>query len=376
MKPRIVLSAVNFYQAGPLSVYQDALAELSRSFADRYEIIALVSSKQIFNIPGVLFIEYPKIRSSWLRRIKFEYYDLRKISRELNALLWLSVHDISPSIHASIQAVYCHNPAPFSSLKKRDVIYDWKYSLFVLFYRYLYQMNILRNDYIIVQQEWMRNRFREMYGVQNVIVAHPGIHESTETSRIASPAVFPTNEKFVFFFPAFPRVFKNVEILLEVGEILKHETIEIWLTFSGDESRYARMLVGKAGDTSNIKFLGKLTREQVFERYDAADCLVFPSRLETWGLPISEFKRTGKPMLLSDLPYAHETVGTYGNVHFFDTDNPEELAGLMRSLSHGNLPERAVTAASIAPPFASGWHELFDILLQGGPPSAADESGQ
>ena len=364
MKPKVVLSAVNLFQAGPLSVYQDALLELSQTFAAQYEIVALVHRRDLFSVPGVEFIEYPKIRSSWIRRIKFEYYDLYEISRKLDVYLWLSLHDMTPRVHAKIQAVYCHNPAPFARLRLRDLIYDWKHSAFVLFYRFLYRINIHRNDYAIVQQAWMRDRFRKMYGVKNVIVAHPKMDASLGHFARAHEEDSLSKKKFRFFYPAFPRVFKNIELLLQVAEILKHDAIEIWLTFSGETGRYARNLAERCRDLPNVKLLGRLTREQVFACYDAADCLVFPSRLETWGLPISEFKRTGKPMLVADLPYSHETVGTYESVHFFDPDDHAELASLMRRLSIGELQLGSATAAAIAPPFAEGWRELFDILLR------------
>ncbi len=363
MKPKIVLSAVNLFQAGPLSVYQDALAELAGTFADQYNIVALVHRKDLFSVPGVEFIEFPKIRASWIRRVKFEYYDLFKISQTLDAYLWLSLHDMTPRVRAKIQAVYCHNPAPFSQVKLRDVFYDWRYSAFALFYRHLYRLNIHRNNFVIVQQAWMRDRFQEMYSVKNVIVAHPKTDAPLAHCARAHGENSLSKEKFQFFYPAFPRVFKNIELLLQAAEILKHDEIEIWLTFSGETGRYARNLARKCRDLPNVKLLGRLTREQVFARYDAADCLVFPSRLETWGLPLSEFKRTGKPMLAADLPYARETVGTYKSVHFFDPENPEELASLMRRMSLGDLKPTPATAVAIASPFAKGWRELFDILL-------------
>ena len=364
MKPKIVLTGVNLFQAGPLSVYQDALAELSRNFAAQYDIVAVVHRKDLFSVPGVEFIEFPKIRSSWIRRVKFEYYDLFKISQAQDAYLWLSLHDMSPRVQAKIQAVYCHNPAPFARLKLRDFVYDWRYSAFALFYRHLYRLNIHRNDFVIVQQAWMRDRFQKMYGVKDVIVAHPKVDASLGHFARADGEDSLSKKKFRFFYPAFPRVFKNVELLLQAAELLKHDAIEIWLTFSGETGRYARNLAKQCCDLPNVKLLGRLTREQVFARYAAADCLVFPSRLETWGLPISEFKRTGKPMLVADLPYAHETVGMYECVHFFDPDDHAELASLMRRLSISELQPSSAKAAAIAPPFAEGWRELFDILLQ------------
>lgn len=363
MTRRIVISGVNLFEGGPLSVYQDALLELSETFSQQYEIIALVHKRTLFNVPNVHYIEYPEIRRSWIRRIHFEYYALRKLSRELDAYLWLSLHDMTPTVNAHIQAVYCHNPAPFGKFRWRHLVYDPRHALFVLFYRHLYRFNIHLNDYVIVQQDWLRESFRKLYDVENVIVAHP---ERRAANAFSKESIDPWREKtkkFRFFFPAYPRVFKNAEVLLEAAELLRDDSIEIWLTFSGTEGRYARSLVSRYGRLPTVKFLGKLTREQVFARYKMADCLVFPSLLETWGLPISEFKATGKSMLLANLPYAHETVGNYENVHFFDPNNSRELAALMRTISRGTLHLSGSAEDPIAPPFAENWQDLFRMLL-------------
>ena len=363
MKPRIVLSGVNLFEGGPLSVYQDALSELSTNFSREYEIIALVHRKELFHASNVRFIEFPKIRRSWLRRIYFEYHSLRKLSEQLDAYLWFSLHDMTPTVHATVQAVYCHNPSPFAKLRRRDIVDDPHYAAFILLYRFLYRINIHRNNYVVVQQAWLRDRFQRLYPVRTVIVAHPRIPTIEVSSRYRSHGLSPEPDRVRFFFPAYPRVFKNAEVLLEAAKVLQTLPIEVWLTFSGDEGKYARRLVTRYGHLPNVKFLGKLTRDQVFDRYEMVDCLVFPSLLETWGLPISEFKNTGKPMLLANLPYARETVGTYANVHFFDPLNSRELALLMRQLSSGTLNASSSAEQEIAPPYAADWRQLFRLLL-------------
>jgi glycosyltransferase involved in cell wall biosynthesis len=156
-------------------------------------------------------------------------------------------------------------------------------------------------------------------------------------------------------------------VLLEAATLLHSLPIEVWLTFSGEEGKYAHRLVTRYGHLPNVRFLGKLTRDQVFERYEMVDCLVFPSLLETWGLPISEFKSTGKPMLLADLPYARETVGTYANVHFFDPHSSRDLALLMRQLSSGVLRASVSVEQVIAPPYAADWRQLFQLMLNPAP---------
>ena len=105
------------------------------------------------------------------------------------------------------------------------------------------------------------------------------------------------------------------------------------ITVKGDENRYARYLFSHWGGCSSIDFHGLMTRQELFNSYARADCLVFPSRIETWGLPISEYMSANPEgrMILSDLPYAHETSAG-GNAVFFDCSSPDKLAGLMKTV--------------------------------------------
>jgi glycosyltransferase involved in cell wall biosynthesis len=370
VKRRIVLSGVNFVEAGPLSVFKDALQELAGHYASHYEIVALVHRQGLFDIDGVTYIEFPQVKSSWLRRLHFEYWSLRGLSRRLRPYLWLSMHDMTPNVTAEVRAVYCHNPSPFYRLGAREALTDWKFSLFTFFYRYLYAINLRRNDLVIVQQEWLRGEFRRRYRAPNIVVAHPRI------PRLEIPEVHeeqPTQGRGVrFFYPAYPRSFKNVELLLQAARILERGGVDgfnVWLTIDGSENRYAAKLRSEYGGLRSVSWLGILPRDRILLLYAKADCLLFPSKLETWGMPMSEFEQTGKPMLVIDLPYAHETVGTYPAVRFFPPGDPQMLADAMKSFIQGSLAFSETSAPSIPAPFAADWTELFHILLnqnQGG----------
>lgn len=364
VRRRIVLSGVNFVEGGPLSVFKDALRELANHYADRYEIVALVHRRTLFDIDNVTYLEFPHIKSSWLRRFHFEYWSLRALSRRLQPYLWLSMHDMTPNVTAEVRAVYCHNPSPFYRLGAREALTDWKFSLFTFFYRYLYAINLRRNDLVIVQQEWLRREFRRRYRARNIVVAHPRI------PRLVIPALPEEEEaqgrEVRFFYPSYPRSFKNIELLLQAARILEQggtEGFSVWLTIDGSENRYAAKLRSEYGGLRSVSWLGIMPRDRILLLYAKADCLLFPSKLETWGMPISEFQQTGKPMLVIDLPYAHETVGTYDAVRFFPPGNPEILADAMKSFIQGRLVFSETSAPLIPMPFAGDWTELFHMLL-------------
>ncbi|MFP5207916.1 MAG: glycosyltransferase [Acidobacteriota bacterium] len=364
---RIILCGVNLTGMGGLACFQEALSSLARrACGDGPEIIALVHKAELFDIPGVRFVGYPAVKASWLRRLKFEYLDLWRISKDLNADIWISMHDISPRVQARRQIVYCHNPAPFYRLRFQDAAYDWSFGLFALLYRFLYGINIRSNAAVIVQQEWLREEFKRRYRPRMVIVAHPdGDKAATAVSRPDWGG--PSGRPYRFFYPSYPRVFKNFEVVLDAVRVLEqrgHRDFEVALTLEKGINRFTRHLWKRYGDLQNVRWLGLIKREEVLRRYETTDCLLFPSRLETWGFPISEFRPWGKPILAADLPYAHETIGDYEQAAFFSPSDAEELSRLMADAIEGKSVFKRVTAQPAAEPFAANWDELWKLLLE------------
>ena len=133
---------------------------------------------------------------------------------------------------------------------------------------------------------------------------------------------------------------------------------------SGQENKYAQWLYKKFGSVSSIEFAGFMSREKLFGYYHAVDCLVFPSKVETWGLPVSEFMATGKPMLLADLPYAHETAAGSMQTAFFKLSDPVQLMNLMKRLCEDDFTFlTSIGTSDKRFSFASSWRELFDSIL-------------
>ena len=59
-----------------------------------------------------------------------------------------------------------------------------------------------------------------------------------------------------------------------------------------------------------------MTRECVYEQY-AKSVLIFPSYIETLGLPLLEARLTGCPIIAADTPFAKEILDGYNNVAYF-----------------------------------------------------------
>jgi glycosyltransferase involved in cell wall biosynthesis len=362
MKKKIVVSAINIFQGGTLSVLEDCLSILVSDYSDSYEIIVFVHNKHLFNSEKLTLIELPKSRKSYLYRLYYEYIWFFFQSKKIKPYLWFSFHDITPNVKAEIRAVYCHNPSPFYNLSWKEFILEPKLGFFNVFYKYLYRINTKKNDFVVVQQEWIRKEFqKKLNPVSEIIVANP---EVTPPPGRTSNSTYDNTKRF--FFPTLPRVFKNIECACEAARILdkKNYDFELCITISGQENTYSKKILNQYGSINKIKFTGLLKRDQVFDIMAKSEALIFPSKLETWGLPLSEAELFDKIILASDLPYAHETVGDYSKVSFFNPEDALQLANLMEGILKENIQFEGNNLKYINPPHAKNWNELFCFLLK------------
>ena len=339
VRKHIVISAVNIRKGGTLTVLRDCLQYLSSR--PEYEVTALVHKQALCDYPGIKYIEIPWSIKGWARRLWCEYVTMHGVSLDIanregqEIDTWLSLHDTTPRVEARHREVYCHTSFPFLKWTLRDLVMDPKIPLFALFTRFAYRINIHRNDCLIVQQAWFRDGLSRITGFpkEKIRVIPP---------KVSVAGIVPENivsKVPLFLYVSTPDCHKNFETLCEAARLLEDQVgtgkFRVVLTISGTENRYARWLRKRWGTVSSIEFQGLMPRKKLFGYYRAATCFVFPSRVETWGLPITEYQLlNGGRMLLADLPYAHETSGEKG-IFFPATD-----ARRLKELLYENIATR------------------------------------
>lgn len=363
----IVVSAVNLRKGGTLTILRDCLQYLS-SLSQEYRIVALVHKKELCDYEGIEYIEMPEVIKGWGKRIWCEYVTMYHISKMLSPVyLWLSLHDTTPRVVAEHRAVYCQTSFPFMKVKWNDWKFDYKIALFGFLTKLVYKINVSKNDWLIVQADWLRDGFSRMLRLPKgrFIVAPPSLRENIHLVEQSANRNICT-----FFYAATPDCHKNFELLCQAAQMLEDTLgkgqFQVILTIKGVENKYSQWLKQKWGDVESIVFHGLMDRTTLYNYYQSVDCLIFPSRIETWGLPISEFMSTGKPMLLADLPYAHETSAGSRLTAFFNPESPEDLMEKMLQLLKGDRSFlKPVVSKTIAEPLAEDWKALFERLLGG-----------
>ena len=349
-------------EGGVLTIYQNCLYQLSKYIENKdIKVIALVAEKSKFSFENIEVIEFPKSKKSWLYRLYYEYYYFKKIDKKEQPDVWFSIHDVSPSLLCKNRYVYCHNPNIFYEASLKDWFLEYKVGLFHYLYKFIYQINIKKNKAVFVQQNWIKKEFQSIFSIQNVVVAPPEYIGETSFDKITLDP-----NKIHFFYPSIGRVFKNFECITEAILLLPktiQDKIMVHLTIGENENKYADLIIKKY-TIPQIHFTGKLTRKEVFSYYKSVNCLLFPSKIETWGLPISEAKSFNLPMLVANLPYAKETVGNYDKVSFFDQNNPNDLAQLITNFVSETIKFQGNSYKYDTQNQLNNWFEVFDFMLK------------
>ncbi|MEH6649467.1 MAG: glycosyltransferase [Motiliproteus sp.] len=366
-RKRVVLSAVGLNQGGTLTVAKEIFEAADKMSCCRF--IGLVHSKKLYpRYNNIKLIEVSSPKASWFCRLYFEFVSSYRISQRLSPEVWFALHDITSRVKANRQYVYCHNPTPFYLAGLRDLIFQPTVFVFSLFYRYLYRLNIRSNKAVFVQQCHIRQYFQQAYQHPNVVVARPqSVEPLADNYSIPSTYSASNGKNLQLFYPTLPRTFKNIELLIDAAKLLHQRgfhRFEIAITVSGKDSLYARYLVWLAKGVAGIRFIGRLPYSQVMQQYRQSDALVFPSKLETWGLPLTEAKSLNLPVLAADLSYARETLGQYAKVRFFDPTRADALADQIESMAAGKDFQGSDFVVSGDVPLVNGWDELVAYIMQ------------
>lgn len=330
MRRVIVFSGINIASGGPLTIMNMFARFADSVLSEHHQVFFLIKRKELIDKGNYQIIEFPNAKKFGLAKIFYEYFYFKKLSKKLKPHCWISLNDCTPSVVATIRCAYFHNSSPLYKPVWLDILFPSVILLQIFYYRLLYRINIYKNRYIIVQQETIKRFIERQYTIpgRKIIVSRPfeKIHyEGNED--VNKPAYY------TFIYPTKPIVYKNVHIILSavrmIRQISPNLKFRVLLTLSGRENRYSRYLYRNGKNLEEVNWLGKQENKNLMDYYKSSDCLLFPSRLETWGLPISEAIAFKKFILAADLPYSKETVGTYPYRMFFDPLSPRDLAEKM-----------------------------------------------
>lgn len=325
---RILVYDVAAEDGGGLFVLKNFYKEVLVNDNMDIEWIFMVSTDEIAETDTVRVLRYPQVKISWKARLKFEYLQLPKIVKELDPDLVISLQNM-PIKHCKVrQFVYLHQslqycPKKFSLLKgeERGLAIRQK------FISALIKDAMPKAEQIFVQTQWIKEATVKWLKCDESKITVVPVSVNTTGIEIKK---YTGMRSRTFFYPARAEIYKNHDLIIDACKILRSKGIcdyHIVLTMRPDENPYAQGLASRA-EGLPISYLGTISYQDIWDIYSRT-ILLFPSYLETCGLPMLEARKAGAIIIASDMPFSHEALDGYPNVRFFNINDAEGLAATM-----------------------------------------------
>lgn len=327
---RILVFNVAASESGALTVlesyYERALQDKKNEYLFILSVVKLKSNKNI------KVLNYPWIKKTRIMRLVFDYFWAPLLVKKYKADEIISLQNTRIPFTNTPQKILIHNVIPFT---------DHKFSFFRDFNLWVYKNIIgifirksLKNNTIIVQTEWFKEHLVKNHNMNPKMI----LIESPKLDKIFHQDyshIDTQKKKVIFLYPATPLSYKNHEIILKACLELKKNNIfnyEFLFTIDGSENNLARKLK-KSSRLENlpIQFMGQLPKLELLEKY-LTSVLVFPSVLETVGMPLIEAKELGTHIIVSDTTYSREILKDYTKTEYFKSDNSSHLYDIFKKI--------------------------------------------
>ena len=355
---QVIVNATALASSGGLSILKQFIDEIPE---DEFEYILFVSEELRFitSNKNVRFIG--KSVKSFHKRFLWDAFGIKNWIKEnnINCVAAISLQNTNFRTNKTIpNFIYFHQSIPFFQ-KKWNPFKSNEKSLW--FYKSIYpffvKLFINKNTEVFVQSNFIKNSFAKHFDIpkERIHVISPKLEVPILNVLKHSNQ---NQDKINLFYPATPFIYKNHSLLFEaIGQIDNdlQKKITLTLTCTKEEIGY---FIKRLNTHFNINFLGKIPFSEVLENYRKADALVFPSYIETIGLPLLEAASFGLPILTSNLPYAHEVLDSYEGVIYIGYDNPSEWAKQILNLFH----KKGQMFQPFKITLSDSWPQLFNIV--------------
>lgn len=360
-KRTVIVNAFALRSSGALTIYRQFIAHLQYYVGGCYWIIFVDPSVEQPIISGVTYISDDN--HSWRHRIAWEHGGLKK---------WLKQRGIVPDVIVSLQntgsaidckqVIYYHQPLPFYP-RKWNLFKDKERMMWL--YKYIYPLfvssTLNAKTNVVVQIPFIKRGFckKFKYAEDKVHILFPDVGK-IETDKIVR-ANLPA-DLFHFIYPATPLPYKEHRTLVEAVRLLKQSAPEVFdkvrihFTIPIGRYRYLEQLIADYSVNNQFVFEGVMSRDNLLSLYKSACGLLFPSTIETLGLPLLEAAAFGLPIVAADLDYAREVLNGYDGVTFANVNDYQKWTDLIIRICKGVSTFNPLIFSQ------SNWNKFFELI--------------
>lgn len=354
----IIVVATSLRVSGGLTILKQFITNIPDN--DDSYIIFVDPEFEKISKKNVIYLE--KSTRTQKERLKFDLYDFKKElkRRNLSPDIIISLQNNALNYSSNIpQLVYYHIPLPlfpknWNPFKKEER----RLFLYKKLYPYIIRSLDGKHVHYSAQIPSIKEGMIDVLGIDSnrIDIFTPDIPKVKETT-------INYGKSNIFLYPATPLIYKNHEIIIRALDLLIKRrpelkcSIKIIFTISEYDCPRITKLVEDLNLKDIIVMKGPMPYNDLLDLYRKATALLFPSYIETFGLPLLEAAGYGLPVIASDIPYVHDVIGDYEGVRFVDPFNAEKWADKIEKAI--NLKIRY---SSFSYKLSNGWNEFFNLI--------------
>jgi hypothetical protein len=300
---RITVQAINVSGLGSVNWVKSFISSYENFFQKNYTKFYL-NEKIILNYNKKLF-SVNKVANNFFYKIYYYFKIIFTIKKDscLISLSDLPVPFIKNQILFINQANLI-NPK-INKYASRSFIFKIK--------RIYLEIFIKKLKKIFVQSHHMKKSLIKSYKIKSnliyvlkIPIDKPKIKFIKKKSKITR-LLYPSNHY----------LYKNHKIIIKA--LSEHPIKNLLIYFTATPSEFYKY--------KNLKFIKRInyySYKNTYSIYNKFDALIYPSKIESLGLPLIEALYLNMPVLCSNLPYAREICGT-NNFMYFNEDSISSL---------------------------------------------------
>lgn len=310
---------------GALTILDQFLSDYEKQLDNEYYVV--LSKPEYTDRANLHFIRLDWVKKSYLHRLYFDNFYIRRIIKLVCPDRIVSLQNKCVSSRGIAQDVYFQSILPLADYKFgiKEARNLWIYQNII---GPIYRRSLKKADTIIVQADWIKQKLSGSWSIDSnrILVKRPSVSDEYKLIKR-------DDSKIAFFYPANGSVYKNHERVLNALKKIwddksEKEMPELFLTCNPESlSQKCHDIISE--DKYPITFTGYLGKEQMKAMYSRS-AIIFPSFIETVGLPLLEAREAGCDILSADCEYAHETIGDYDRVLYFDPFDENSITYIVR----------------------------------------------
>jgi len=280
-----------------------------------------------------------------LLRLFYEQFVIPLYIRRHKIDVLFSPGNIATLFPGCKQVLTIHGPLVIRKLRQRYAPGEIS-KLQALFYDFMLPLSVKRADMIIAVSQDIKRWLLQGVNIPatKVRIVYEGVDPKLLRSTVADETMG-VKRPYILFLSTLFR-YKNADKLIKAFAYAKQQwEIPHSLVIAGRDPAgqvdWLRRLAKDLGVLDSIYFLGRIPHEQVGNLYRYADLFVYPSTVESFGLPALEAMACGTPVIGSNRCSVPEIIGDAGLI--VNPDNIEEMAeAIYRLLNDQKLRNRLI----------------------------------